>query len=154
MSPSSPHAADVFGHVRVAVSRELETDEVAELVDNLVDRGWRWGQLGHRVGMLPTQPSSAQDAEIIIAMLRRLLEEPSPQVRYDQESARRQLARQATASQAPTPADPGRPRRARALDRRDPGRAERPSEGRHPHTHADPTRLRPLPGEVGLLRPA
>ena len=107
MSPSSPHNAEVFGHLRAAVARELDTAEVSELVDDLVDRGWRPWQLRHRVGTLPTQPSSAQDAEVILAMLRRLLDEPSPQARYDEEKARRQQDRQDAASQAPTPADPG-----------------------------------------------
>lgn len=106
MSPSSPHAADVFGHLRVAVSRELDVVEVGELLDDLVDRGWRPWELRHRVGTLPTQPSSAQDAEVITAMLRRLIDEPSPQVRYDEEQARRQQVRIDAVGDAPAPAEP------------------------------------------------
>jgi hypothetical protein len=106
MSPTSPHAAEVFGQLRVAVSRELDTDEVAGLLDELIARGWRPWQLRHRVGSLPTQPSSVQDAEVITAHLRELREEASPQVRYDEERARRQRERDDAAREAPVPAEP------------------------------------------------
>lgn len=106
MTPSSPHAADVFSHLRVAVTRELETAEVGELLDDLVARGWRPWQLRHRVGTLPVQPTSVQDAEVIVALLQRLLDEPSPQARYDEEKARRQQVRETAARDAPTPAGP------------------------------------------------
>jgi len=106
MSPTSPHAADVFSHLRVAVTRELDAVEVDQLLDDLMDRGWRPWQLRHRVGTLPTQPSSVQDAEVIVALLRQLLDEPSPQSRYDQEKARRQQVREDALRDAPSPADP------------------------------------------------
>jgi hypothetical protein len=106
MTPSSPHAADVFSHLRVAVARELDTAEVGELLDGLVARGWRPWQLWHRVGTLPVQPTSVQDAEVILSLLRRLLEEPSPQVRYDEERARREHARDSAAQDAPVVAGP------------------------------------------------
>jgi hypothetical protein len=102
----SPHVADVFSQLRVAVMRELDTREVDDLLDDLVRRGWQPRQLRHRVGVLPTQPSSAQDAEVITALLRQLLDEPSPQVRYDQERAQREHERAEAARTAPTPADP------------------------------------------------
>jgi hypothetical protein len=104
MTPISPHAGEVFGSLRIAVARELDTPEVRALVDDLVERGWRPWQLRHRVGTLPTQPSSVQDAEVIVALLRRLLEEPSPQERYDVEKARRQQAREDAECDAPRPA--------------------------------------------------
>ena len=103
MVPTSPHFADVFSHLRVAVARELETPAVTALLDDLVAAGWRPWQLRHRVGALPTQPSSVQDAEVILALLRQLLAEPSPQARYDEERARR--AHEASAQDKP-PADP------------------------------------------------
>ncbi|MDT7536531.1 MAG: hypothetical protein QOI82_116 [Actinomycetota bacterium] len=106
MDQSSPHAAEVFGQLRVAVSRELDTDEVAGLLDDLMSRGWRPWQLRHRVGTLPTQPSSVQDAEVIVAHLRQLLDEPSPQARYDEEKARRAQDRAQAARDAPVPAEP------------------------------------------------
>jgi hypothetical protein len=106
MDSTSPHAAEVFGQLRVAVSRELDTAEVAGLLDDLIGRGWRPWQLRHRVGILPTQPSSVQDAEVIVAHLRQLLEEPSPQARYDEEKARRQREQARVARDAPVPAEP------------------------------------------------
>ncbi|MBK5305591.1 MAG: hypothetical protein JJD92_02775 [Frankiaceae bacterium] len=106
MTPTSPHAADVFSQLRVSVSRELDTDGVGALLDDLVARGWRPWQLRHRVGTLPTQPTSVQDAEIIVAYLRQLLEEPSPQAKYDEERARRARDRDDAARHAPVPAGP------------------------------------------------
>jgi hypothetical protein len=106
MFPTSPHAAEVFGQLRVAVSRELDTEEVVGLLDDLMSRGWRPWQLRHRVGSLPTQPTSVQDAEVITAYLRELLNEPSPQARYDEEQAQRKIEREAAERDAPVPAEP------------------------------------------------
>jgi hypothetical protein len=106
MTPTSPHAAEVFGQLRVAVSRELDTEEVSALLDDLISRGWRPWQLRHRVGSVPTQPSSVQDAEVITTLLHQLLAEPSPQVRYDEERARRQRDRADAVRDAPVPAEP------------------------------------------------
>jgi hypothetical protein len=106
MFPTSPHAAEVFGQLRVAVSRELDNEEVVGLLDDLMSRGWRPWQLRHRVGSLPTQPTSVQDAEIITAYLRELLNEPSPQARYDEEQAQRKAEREVAQREAPVPADP------------------------------------------------
>jgi hypothetical protein len=101
---TSPHHADVFSHLRVAVVRELDAAEVGALLDELVARGWRPWQLRHRVGSLPTQPTSQQDAEVITALLRQLLDEPSPQARYEQERARREQERAQAEREAPVPA--------------------------------------------------
>ncbi len=107
MPPTSPHHADVFSQLRAAVGNELATEDVSDLLERLVGAGWRPWQLRHRVGALPAQPSSVQDAEVIVALLRRLLTEPSPQERYDQERVRRDHDRAAAERDAPTPADPG-----------------------------------------------
>jgi hypothetical protein len=107
MFATSPHAAEVFGQLRVAVSRELDTEEVAGLLDDLISRGWRPWQLRHRVGTLPTQPTSVQDAEVITEHLRQLLNEQSPQARYDEETARRKQERAEAERAAPVPAEPG-----------------------------------------------
>ncbi|MDX6371670.1 MAG: hypothetical protein QOD98_658, partial [Nocardioidaceae bacterium] len=104
MSPTSPHHADVFSHLRAAVAQELETAEVAALLDELTTSGWHAWQLRHRVGALPVQPSSVQDAEVITAHLRCLLDEDSPQVRYDEERARRERERAVAERDAPVPA--------------------------------------------------
>lgn len=103
---SSQHHADVFSQLRSAVIRELDTDEVTALLDDLVAHGWRPWQLRHRVGSLPAQPSSAQDAEVITTLLRRLLSEPSPQARYDEERRTKERRRADAARSAPTPAQP------------------------------------------------
>lgn len=95
---------EVFNQLRLAVRRELATAEVEALLDELVSCGWRPWQLRHRVGVLPTQPSSVQDAEVIVSLLRQLVDEPSPQRRYDEERAQREQARAAAASEAPQPA--------------------------------------------------
>ncbi|MCA1712894.1 MAG: hypothetical protein LC789_15165 [Actinobacteria bacterium] len=99
-------APEVFGALRVAVIRELDSPAVRDLLDELVTRGWRPRQLRERVGVLPVQPTSAQDAAVITAELRRLLEESSPQEQYDAELARRAREREDAARDAPAPAAP------------------------------------------------
>jgi hypothetical protein len=106
MPSTSPHHADVFSHLRAAVARELQTPDLAALLDELLARGWRTWQLRHRVGALPSQPSSAQDAEVIAAHLRGLLAEESPQARHDEERARRRWERAEAERTAPRPATP------------------------------------------------
>jgi hypothetical protein len=94
----------VFGSLRVAVVRELESPEVARLLRELVVRGWRPRQLADRVGALPVQPTSEQDAAVVVEALTRLLDEPSPQARYDAEVARRAEERTRAEAEAPVPA--------------------------------------------------
>lgn len=93
MRTPSAHHADVFSHLRAAVGRELDTPEVAALLEDLLGRGWRPEQLRHRVGLLPAQPSSAQDAQVIVELLCRLRDEGPPQVRWDAERATRERHR-------------------------------------------------------------
>ena len=106
MLPPSTLATQVFGNLRVAVIRELSSPEVTELLTRLVGQGWRPRQLCERVGALPVQSTSAQDAEVIVQALRGLLEEESPQARYDAEVSRREAARIDAARDAPEPAAP------------------------------------------------
>lgn len=101
---SPPLLAEVFGDLRVTVIRELQTPEVEALLDRLVARGWRPRQLRERVGALPVQPTSEQDAEVIVAALQRLVDEPSPQERYDADVARREHERAESQRVAPVPA--------------------------------------------------
>jgi hypothetical protein len=63
-TPSGSLAELVFGSLRVAVVRELESPEVARLLRELVVRGWRPRQLADRVGAQPVEPTSARDAEV------------------------------------------------------------------------------------------
>ena len=102
----SPIADEVFGNLRVSVVRELARPEVDDLLRRLVQRGWRARQLADRVGVLPVQATPEQDAEVIVAALTRLLEEQSPQERYDAELAWRERRRAEAREEAPTPAAP------------------------------------------------
>ena len=104
--PSGSLAELVFGSLRVAVVRELESPEVARLLRELVVRGWRPRQLADRVGALPVQPTSALDAEVVREALRRLLDEESPQQQYDAEVARREQDREQARREAPVVAAP------------------------------------------------
>ena len=106
MVPPSPLSAEVFGSLRVAVVRELQGEEVTALLDALVAAGWRPRQLRDRVGALPVQPTSAQDAEVVLQALRALLDEESPQARHDAELARRQQEREDAQRGAPVVAAP------------------------------------------------
>lgn len=113
--PTSGSLAElVFGSLRVAVVRELESPEVARLLRELVVRGWRPRQLAERVGALPVQATSALDAEVVREALRRLLDEDSPQVQYDAELVRRDRAREEAERDAPVVAAPEE--RARWID--------------------------------------
>jgi hypothetical protein len=106
MLPPPTLATQVFGNLRVAVIRELESAEVNDLLDRLVDQGWRPRQLCERVGALPVQPTSAQDAQVVTEALQALLAEESPQARYDAQVARRAEARADAERDAPVPAAP------------------------------------------------
>jgi hypothetical protein len=104
MRTTSPHHADVFSHLRVAVARELATPEVAALLDELLGRGWRPWDLRHRVGSLPAQGGPEQDAAVIVALLERLRDEEPPAVRAAAERAERE--RERAAHDAPDVAAP------------------------------------------------
>src|SRR5687767_10698492 len=106
MVHSSSLADEVFGNLRISVVRELARPEVDDLLRRLVTRGWRTRQLSDRVGVLPVQATPAQDAEVVVAALTRLLDEESPQERYDADLARRERERADAQSHAPTPAAP------------------------------------------------
>jgi hypothetical protein len=117
-APSTPPSGSlselVFGSLRVAVVRELASPEVSRLLHELVARGWRPRQLAERVGALPVQPTSAQDAEVVRATLRDLINETSPQERYDADKVRREQERADALRHAPVPAAPEE--RARWID--------------------------------------
>jgi len=105
--PTSGSLAElVFGSLRVAVVRELESPEVSRLLRELVVRGWRPRQLAERVGALPVQATSALDAEVVREALRLLLEQESPQAVYDAERARREQEREEAERTAPVVAAP------------------------------------------------
>ena len=64
--------------------RELQTEAVSALLEELIAAQWRPGQLRHLVGAPPTQSSVAlqdsveRDAAHLVGLLRALLSSPSP----------------------------------------------------------------------------
>jgi ribosomal protein S14 len=84
MRRTSPHHTDVFSHLPALLLRALDTEEVGQVLDELVAAGWRPGQLRHRVGAEPAQGSAERDAAHLLAFLRALLD--LPRVQQDAEA--------------------------------------------------------------------
>ena len=106
MRRTSPHHTDVFSHLPALLMRELDTEPVAQVLDELVAAGWRPGQLRHRVGAEPAQGGHERDAAHLLELLRRLTTQTCPDVLYAQEVAAREAQREWEAAQAPPPASP------------------------------------------------
>jgi len=83
--PRETHAA-VFGALPSRLARALDEPRVAALVTNLLDRGWRSGQLADRVGACP---AAADPALGVRVLLKALQDEPTPEQRAVAERARR-----------------------------------------------------------------
>jgi hypothetical protein len=79
------HSA-VFGELPSALARELHTPEIGDLVLQLLDRGWRAGQLAARVGALPAGPAPVAE---ITALLQGFLEQVPPDARWREEKRER-----------------------------------------------------------------
>ncbi len=86
--------------------RELDTPEVAAVLDELVVAGWRPGQLRHRVGAAPSQGSVERDAVHLLELLRGLRDQPCPDALHAREVAERESRRRWEAESAPPPASP------------------------------------------------
>lgn len=82
------HAA-VFGDLPSALAHALHTAEVGDLVMQLLDLGWRPGQLASRIGAMPaaTDPEQA-----VIGLLKGFLEQVPPDARWREERAARKAA--------------------------------------------------------------
>ena len=106
MRTSSPHHTDVFSHLPALLMRELDSEPVAEVLDVLVEAGWRVGQLRHRVGAEPAQGSVEKDAAHLLQLLRGLTQQTCPDVQHAREQAERARQRQWEREQAPPPASP------------------------------------------------
>ena len=106
MRGRAPHPPDVFSHLPALLMRELDTPEVAAVLDELAAAGWRPGQLRHRVGAAPSQGSVERDAVHLLALLRGLRDQPSPDALHAQEVAEREARRRWEAETAPPPAAP------------------------------------------------
>ena len=81
----------VFGELPVLLAADLRTPEIGDLVLQLLDKGWRKGQLAARVGALP----AGRDP------LTGFLDQVPPDARWREEKAQRDLARSQAASEEP-----------------------------------------------------
>lgn len=106
MRARSPHHSDVFSHLPAALIREMDTEPVAALVEQLLAAGWRPGQLRHRVGAAPSQGSVERDAAHLLDLLTLLTSAPSPDARHAEQVRQREQARAQQEASAPRPASP------------------------------------------------
>ena len=106
MRRTSPHHTDVFSHLPALLMRELDTEPVAEVLDELVAAGWRPGQLRHRVGAEPAQGGIERDAEHLLELLRGLRGQTCPDLLHAAELEQREQRRRWEQEAAPRPATP------------------------------------------------
>ena len=90
----------VFGELPSTLQAHLRTAEVGDLVLQLLDAGWRRGQLASRIGALPAGNDPVAD---VTALLRGFLEQLPPDARWREEKAQRDAVR-ASSRQAEEPA--------------------------------------------------
>jgi hypothetical protein len=83
----------VFGDLPATLADDLRDAVVGDLVLQLLDKGWRQGQLAARVGAMPSGRDPVADVE---ALLRGFLEQVPPDARWRQEK----IERDRTASDA------------------------------------------------------
>ena len=96
----------MFSHLPALLMREMATDDVAVLLDRLVEAGWRPGQLRHRVGAAPSQGSVERDAAALVVLLTALTEVPAPDVKHAAQRRERARELERDAAEAPVPAAP------------------------------------------------
>ena len=106
MRRTSPHHSDVFSHLPALLMRELDTEAVAEVLDELVAAGWRPGQLRHRVGAEPAQGSVEKDAAHLLVLLDGLRAQTCPDAAHAQQQQERERQRRWERESAPEPASP------------------------------------------------
>jgi hypothetical protein len=80
----------VFGELPSSVQRGLRTAEIGDLVTQLLDAGWRPGQIGARVGAMTAGDDPVAD---VMRLLTGFLEQLPPDARWRQEKADRELVR-------------------------------------------------------------
>jgi hypothetical protein len=86
--------AGVFGGLPSSLAQSLHTPELGDLVLQLLDRGWRQGQLAARVGALPSGPDPVAE---ITALLEGFLEQVPPDARWREEQREREALRRSSA---------------------------------------------------------
>ena len=79
----------VFGDLPSTLAALLHTAEVGDLVLQLLDRGWRPGQLASRIGAMPAGTDPEAD---VIGLLRGFLDQVPPDARWREERAARKAS--------------------------------------------------------------
>ena len=102
----SPHHTDVFSQLPSRLMHELDDADVAAVLADLVEAGWRPGQLRSRIGAEPSLGSPDRDAQQVLDVLRRLREQTPPDIAHARELERRRRAREDERATAPRPASP------------------------------------------------
>jgi hypothetical protein len=77
----------VFGELPSSLCAALRTPEVGDLVVQLLDAGWRKGQLAARVAALPAGPDPVAE---VTALLRGFVEQVPPDARWREEKQARE----------------------------------------------------------------
>lgn len=80
----------VFGELPSSLQRSLRTSEIGELVVQLLDAGWRPGQIGSRVGAMTAGDDPVAD---VLRLLTGFLDQLPPDARWRQEKSERSLLR-------------------------------------------------------------
>ena len=88
----------VFGDLPARLATSLHTPEVGDLVLQLLDRGWRQGQLAARIGALPAGPDPVAD---VTALLAGFLQQVPPDARWREEQRARAATRSTAAFEQP-----------------------------------------------------
>ncbi|MCW2500810.1 MAG: hypothetical protein JWN87_2486 [Frankiales bacterium] len=92
----------VFGDLPAVLAADLHTPEVGDLVLQLLDRGWRQGQVATRVGAMPAGPDPEAD---VVRLLTGLLAQQPPDVRWREQRAEREAARSSAQFEQPASED-------------------------------------------------
>ena len=79
----------VFGDLPATLADDLHDGLIGDLVLQLLDKGWRKGQLAARIGAMPSGRDPVADVE---ALLRGFLEHVPPDARWRAEKAERDSA--------------------------------------------------------------
>jgi hypothetical protein len=88
----------VFGELPSVLAADLHSPEVGDLVLQLLDRGWRAGQLASRVQAMPAGRDPVADVQVL---LRGFLEQVPPDARWREEKAQREAARSSARFEEP-----------------------------------------------------
>lgn len=91
----------VFGELPSSLQQSLRTAEVADLVLQLLDAGWRPGQLAARVAALPAGTDPAAD---VVRLLEGFVDQVPPDARWREEKAARDRDRERVRAQEEEPA--------------------------------------------------